>query len=129
MGRRRYVRRWRAVWTGADGRRRGWSSSTRLDSRRCAAEMQTHDDLQQGRPGQGSGRPRGRHWGRLVARDCYQCFAMLIDELPGQKGCGSLTCSAPHIPEIWGRPESLPVNAMGKIIRTGLSDVLRSSSA
>jgi long-chain acyl-CoA synthetase len=33
------------------------------------------------------------------------------------------------IPEIWGRPESLPVNAMGKIIRTGLSDVLRSSSA
>jgi acyl-CoA synthetase (AMP-forming)/AMP-acid ligase II len=30
------------------------------------------------------------------------------------------------IPEIWGRPESLPVNAMGKIIRTGLPDVLRS---
>lgn len=31
------------------------------------------------------------------------------------------------IPEIWGRPESLPVNAMGKIIRVGLPDVLRSS--
>jgi long-chain acyl-CoA synthetase len=32
------------------------------------------------------------------------------------------------IPEIWGRPESLPVNAMGKIIRTDLADRLRSSA-
>jgi len=63
-----------------------------------------------------------------VARDPYQCFAMLIGELPGQKGCGSLTCSAPHIPEIWGRPESLPTNAMGKIIRTDLAGRLRSSA-
>jgi long-chain acyl-CoA synthetase len=31
------------------------------------------------------------------------------------------------IPEIWGRAESLRTNAMGKIIRTGLPDVLRSS--
>jgi len=53
---------------------------------------------------------------------------MLIGELPGQKGCGSLTCSAPHIPEIWGRPESLPTNAMGKIIRTDLAGRLRSSA-
>jgi long-chain acyl-CoA synthetase len=32
------------------------------------------------------------------------------------------------IPEIWGRAESLRTNAMGKIIRTGLPDVLRSSA-
>jgi long-chain acyl-CoA synthetase len=31
------------------------------------------------------------------------------------------------IPEIWRRAESLRTNAMGKIIRTGLPDVLRSS--
>jgi long-chain acyl-CoA synthetase len=31
------------------------------------------------------------------------------------------------IPEIWGRAESLRTNAMGKIIRTGLPDVLHSS--
>jgi len=32
------------------------------------------------------------------------------------------------IPEIWGRPESLPTNAMGKIIRTDLAERLRSSA-
>ena len=32
------------------------------------------------------------------------------------------------IPEIWGRAGSLPANAMGKIIRTGLTDVLRTSA-
>jgi acyl-CoA synthetase (AMP-forming)/AMP-acid ligase II len=32
------------------------------------------------------------------------------------------------IPEIWGRPQSLPVNAMGKVIRTDLVDRMRSSA-
>jgi long-chain acyl-CoA synthetase len=31
------------------------------------------------------------------------------------------------IPEIWGRSGPLPANAMGKIIRTGLVDRLRSA--
>jgi acyl-CoA synthetase (AMP-forming)/AMP-acid ligase II len=31
------------------------------------------------------------------------------------------------IPELWGQAESLRTNAMGKIIRTDLPDVLRSS--
>jgi acyl-CoA synthetase (AMP-forming)/AMP-acid ligase II len=55
--------------------------------------------------------------------------------LPGDAGVDSAAlasfCSGRlaryKIPEVWGRPESLPVNAMGKIIRTGLPDVLRSS--
>ena len=32
------------------------------------------------------------------------------------------------IPEIWGQAASLPVNAMGKIIRTDLAAVLSSSA-
>ena len=33
------------------------------------------------------------------------------------------------IPEVWGRAGTLPVNAMGKIIRTDLVSALRSSGA
>ena len=55
-----------------------------------------------------------------MARDCYQCFAMLIDELPGKKGCGSLTCSAPHIP--WISSPGIPVSGLAGLPMAGLKD-------
>jgi long-chain acyl-CoA synthetase len=55
---------------------------------------------------------------------------------PGDAGVDSASLTAfcsgrlarYKIPEIWGRSESLPVNAMGKIIRTDLPGRLRSSA-
>jgi long-chain acyl-CoA synthetase len=41
--------------------------------------------------------------------------------------CG-LQLARYKIPERWGRPASLPVNAMGKIVRTDLPDLLRSAA-
>jgi 4-hydroxy-tetrahydrodipicolinate synthase len=45
---------------------------------------------------------------------------MLIDELPGQKGCGSLTCSVPHIP--WISSPGIPVSALAGLPVAGLKD-------